>query len=181
MASTSDELEQLRYPVGRASPVAAPTAEERAGWITDLERLPGTLRAAVERLDDTQLDTPYRAGGWTVRQVVHHVADSHVNGYVRFCLALAEEGRAVSLYDQEAWARLAFPRTGPLAPSLALLDGLHARWALMARGLGDAALGRTIEHPAKGEWTVDQLLSHYAWHGRHHRAHVTGLRERMGW
>lgn len=178
---TGDPLDRLRYPIGREQPVAAPTAEDRTGWIADLERLPGALRRAVEGLDDVGLDTPYRDGGWTVRQVVHHVADSHVNGYVRFCLALAEEGRTAALYDQEAWAGLRFPRTGPLEPSLSLLDGLHERWVLMARGLEGEELGRTIEHPAKGVWTVDDLLHHYAWHSMHHLAQITRLKERKGW
>ena len=181
MTRASDDLERLRYPVGREAPVEAATGSDRAGWIAELDRFPDTLRAAVSGLNDGQLDTPYRDGGWTVRQVVHHVADSHVNGYVRFCLALAEKGRTAALYDQEAWAELSFPRTGPLEPSLTILDGLHARWAAMARGLEAAQMERTIQHPTKGVWTVDQLLSHYAWHARHHRAHITELRERMAW
>lgn len=173
--------QSLRYPIGREAPVDSATPEDRAGWIADLAHLPAALRGAVAGLGDGRIDTPYREGGWTVRQVVHHVADSHVNGYVRFCLALAEEGRTAALYDQDAWAGMEFPRTGPVEPSLSLLDGLHERWVLMAGGLGEADLGRTIEHPTKGVWTVDGLLSHYAWHSRHHVAHITGLRERQGW
>lgn len=174
-------LESLRYPVGRYESVPEPTPEDRAGWLADLEALPAALRAAVGDLDGARLDTPYRDGGWTVRQVVHHVADSHVNGYIRFSLALAEEGRTAALYDQDAWAARPFPRTGPVEPSLTLLEGLHARWVATASRLGGDELRRTIEHPESGPMTVDDLLNLYAWHSRHHLAHVTGLRERKGW
>ncbi|MDX1675215.1 MAG: putative metal-dependent hydrolase [Longimicrobiales bacterium] len=179
--STRPELDALRYPIGRLERAAEPTPEDRARWIAELERLPAELRSAVEGLDAARLDTPYREGGWTVRQVVHHVADSHVNGYVRFTLAVAEAGRTAALYDQDAWAALPFVRTGPVEPSLTLLDGLHARWAATARSLGTADFGRTIEHPEHGAMTVDDLLNLYAWHSRHHVAHVHGLREREGW
>ena len=179
--SAGPKPDALRYPVGRYQPAESPTPEDRARWIDDLERLPAELRSAVEGLDATGLDTPYREGGWTVRQVVHHVADSHVNGYVRFTLALAESGRTAALYDQDAWAAQPFPRTGPVEPSLTLLDGLHARWAATARTVPDADFGRTIEHPEHGAMTVDDLLNLYAWHSRHHVAHVRGLRERERW
>lgn len=177
----SADLERLRYPVGRLEPVESPTPERRAGWIGELERLPANLRSAVGGLDTAQLDTPYRDGGWTVRQVVHHIADSHVNGYIRFTLAVAEEGRTAITYDQEAWAAQDFPRTGPLEPSLTILDGLHARWAATARGLGEAALRGAVEHPETGRMTVDDVLGLYAWHSRHHVGHIRALRERMGW
>ncbi len=178
---TDPAMESLRYPVGRYEPVAEPTPEDRAGWVADLEGLPAALRAAVADLDGTRLDTPYRDGGWTVRQVVHHTADSHVNGYIRFSLALAEEGRTAGLYDQDAWAAMPFSRTGPVEPSLILLEGLHARWVATARGLGDEALRRTIQHPESGSMRVDDLLNLYAWHSRHHVAHITALRDRKGW
>lgn len=181
MSAPREELETLRYPVGRYRPVAAPTQEQRTSWVADLERFPVALRAAVEDLDAARLDTPYREGGWSVRQVVHHVADSHMNGYIRFSLALAEEGRTAPLYDQDAWAARPFARTGPLEPSLTLLDGLHARWVATTHGLGEAELRRTIEHPENGPMAIDDLLNLYAWHSRHHLAHITTLREREGW
>lgn len=176
-----DRQEELRYPVGRFRQVEAVSPEDRTSWVADLEGLPAALRAAVADMDGTRLDTPYREGGWTVRQVVHHIADSHVNGYIRFSLALAEDGRVAGLYDQDAWAALPFPRVGPVELSLVLLDGLHARWVATVHGLGNEELARTIEHPEAGVMSVDQLLSLYAWHSRHHLAHITKLRERKGW
>lgn len=181
MERPRQETDAVRYPVGRMRPVDSPTPEQRIAWIKDLERLPALLRVALYGLSQEQLDTPYREGGWTVRQVVHHVADSHTNGYIRFSLAVAEEGRTVVLYDQDAWAAQPFPRTGPVEPSLKLLEGLHARWAATARGLDEAELARTVEHPEGGPMTADHLLNLYAWHSRHHVAHILGLREREGW
>lgn len=181
MSAPPEDLERLRYPVGRYQAVGTPTQEDRIAWVTDLERFPGRVRAAVKDLDATRLDTPYREGGWTIRQVVHHVADSHVNGYIRFSLAVAEDGPTAGLYDQDAWAAQPFARTGPLEPSLTLLDGLHARWVATTRGLGEAELRRTIEHPESGPMTVDDLLNLYAWHSRHHLGHITSLRDRQGW
>lgn len=181
MSASLDAVEVLRYPVGRLKPVDTATPEQRVSWIADLEGLPAALRTAVDGLDDSHLDVPYRDGGWTVRQVVHHVADSHVNGYIRFSLAVAEEGRTVMLYDQAAWAAQAFPRRGPVEPSLTLLDGLHARWASTARALRPEEYRRTVEHPEDGTLSVDALLNTYAWHSRHHVAHITALREREGW
>jgi uncharacterized damage-inducible protein DinB len=174
-------LEALRYPVGRFARVAEPTQEDRTGWIADIERFPAAIRAAVADMDGTRFDTRYRDGGWTVRQVVHHVADSHMNGWIRFSLALAEEGRTALVYDQAAWSAQPFPRTGPVEPSLTILDGLHARWVATAQGLGDAELARTLEHPEIGTMTVDDILNLYAWHSRHHLGHITALRERKGW
>lgn len=173
--------EHLRYPVGRFERIKDPGAAERVGWIEDLAAFPARFRLAVSGLDPIQLDTPYREGGWSIRQLVHHVADSHVNAYIRMSLALAEEGRTVALYDQDLWAAQPFARTGEIEPSLILLDGLHARWTATARGLGEAELRRTIEHPEMGTVTVDDLLNLYAWHSRHHTAHVQGIRERRGW
>ena len=181
MSGGTAELERMRYPVGRLERAAAPTPAQRARWLQELEGLPAALRAAVAGLDESQLDTPYRDGGWTVRQLVHHVADSHVNGYIRFSLAVAEEGRTAVTYDQDAWADQAFARTGPLEPSLALLEGLHARWVATARGLGAQQLAGSIEHPEAGRMTVEDVLNLYAWHSRHHVAHIRALRERQGW
>jgi uncharacterized damage-inducible protein DinB len=179
-AGTRPTPPDLRYPVGPYEP-EEPTPGRREAWLETIEALPGRLRAVVTDLDDAQLDTPYRPGGWTVRQLVHHIADSHANSYIRFMLALNEEGRTVSLYDQDRWASNPFVRTGPIELSLALLDGIHARWAATLRLADDAAFGRTIEHPEWGTMSVGDLLCLYDWHSRHHLAHITALREREGW
>ena len=169
-----------RYPVGRYERVE-PTPERREAWLATIEALPARLRGAVEDLAGARLDTPYRDGGWTVRQLVHHIADSHANSYIRFMLALHEEDRTVGLYDQDRWASGPFARTGPIEPSLALLDGLHARWVATLRAVDDRAFERTIEHPDWGTMSVDDLLCLYDWHSRHHLAHIVALREREGW
>lgn len=175
------ELEALRYPVGRYERVERPGAADRAGWVEDLAALPGRLRAAVSGLNEEQLDTPYREGGWTIRQVVHHVPDSHMNGYIRMTLALAEEGRSAAPYDEARWAEQGYARTGAIESSLTLLEGLHARWVATARGLGEEDLRRTIEWGDRGAFSVADMLGLYAWHSRHHTAHVVRLRERRGW
>jgi uncharacterized damage-inducible protein DinB len=169
----------LRYPVGRwAEPDDAPETARRL--VDEIAAFPVALAAAVTGLDDAQLDTPYRDGGWTVRQVVHHVADSHMNAYVRIKLALTADAPAIAAYDEAAWARLPDSRL-PVEPSLALVDALHRRWVAVLRPLGDAELARVYRHPEMGDVSVRTALAIYAWHGRHHTAHVTGLRQRMGW
>lgn len=179
---TEDErLEGLRYPVGRFERAEDPTDEDRVRWIQTLEALPTDLRNAVTGLEEAHLDTPYRPDGWTVRQVVHHVADSHVNGWVRFSLALNEEHRTAGLYDEKRWAEQEFARTGPIDASLVILDGLHSRWVATARTLDDEAFRRAIDHPEWGAFTVADLLSLYGWHSRHHVAHIMALRGREGW
>lgn len=176
------ELESLRYPVGRFRwPEGRASAGEREERIGAIEALPDRLREAVAGLTDERLDTRYREGGWTIRQVVHHVPDSHTNAYVRMSLALTEDEPAIRGYDEAAWAELPFARTAALEPSLTLLDGLHARWTATLRALEPAQLARTWVHPESGRHTVDDLIALYAWHSRHHVAHITGLRERMGW
>ena len=170
-----------RFPVGRFDPRAEVDPRRRAGWMDEVAALPARLREAVAGLSDEQLDTPYREGGWTVRQVVHHLPDSHMNAYVRVKLALTEEAPLIKTYDEAAWANLADTRDTPPGVSLALLDALHARWATLLRSLGEAEWKRTITHPDWGVVPLDALLGLYAWHGRHHTAHVTSLRERMGW
>jgi hypothetical protein len=179
--------EDLRYPIGRLQ--MEETTDEpgdsglgsRREWIDQIERCPAQLRAAVQGLTDEQLDTPYRPGGWTVRQVVHHLPDSHMNAYVRFRLGLTEETPRIKAYLQEPWASLPDARTAPVGLSLDLLDALHRRWVALLRALGPEDFRRTIDHPESGLLTLGQLLSSYAWHGRHHVAHVTSLRGRMGW
>lgn len=181
MSEPESDLERLRYPVGRWRPFEGASAADRQSWIAEIAGVPLALRAAVAGLDDEGLDTPYRPGGWTLRQVVHHLPDSHLHGYTRTCLALTEERPTIRPYDEAAWAELAPARTGPPEPSLALLEALHERWVALLRSLDDGAFARPLEHPADGPLTLSDLLHLYAWHGRHHTAHVTELRKRRGW
>jgi uncharacterized damage-inducible protein DinB len=171
----------LSYPIGRMprTPILSPEARHAA--IEAIAETPAKLRKAVAGLTDEQLDTPYRPDGWTVRQLVHHVADSHMHAYARTKFALAETGTTITPYDEARWAELPDMRTMPVAVSLDLLDALHARWVHVLRATSADEFRRTIQHPANGEMTVDDLLGAYQWHGRHHTAHVTGLRQRMGW
>jgi hypothetical protein len=171
----------LSFPVGRFTAVMPATTQVRAAGLDDIATLPALLRAAVNGLTAAQLDTPYRPGGWTVRQVVHHVADSHVNAYVRFKLALAEESPTIKPYDQDVWAGMPDSRMPPDV-SLAIVDGVHGRWAELIRGLTEAQFARTFVHPELGEaQSLDRQVQLYAWPGRHHVAHVAALRQRQGW
>lgn len=181
MTSTTPDLETLRFPTGRFVAVATSEPQQRERWRDAVAGTPARLRAAVEGLDEDQLDTPYRNGGWTVRQVVHHVVDSHVNAYVRFKLGLTEEGPAIKPYDEAAWAELPDGRSPDIETSLVLLEALHRRWVRVIDGMEEADFARRLLHPEIGEITLDTLLQLYAWHGPHHVAHVTGLRERRGW
>ncbi|MGA2594269.1 MAG: YfiT family bacillithiol transferase [Bryobacteraceae bacterium] len=171
----------LRYPIGRFKYQSENTEEQRHEYIDRIERTPGRLRSAVEGLTPEQFDTAYRPGGWTVRQLVHHVADSHINSFTRFRLALTEDAPAVKGYDQELWAELADSRTAPVEVSLTLLESLHRRWVLLLRSLTAADFARTFVHSELGPVTLDGNLALYAWHGDHHTAHITALRARMGW
>ncbi|HEV2734988.1 MAG TPA: bacillithiol transferase BstA [Longimicrobiaceae bacterium] len=173
--------EDLRFPVGRFDVRAPVAAEQLPGWIEQIADAPASLRAAVEGLSPEQLDTPYRPGGWTVRQVVHHLPDSHMTAYTRIKLALTDDGPAITPYDEDGWARLEDTRATPVEVSLALLDALHHRWVVLLRSLEPAQWERGYRHPQMGLVRVDAATGLYAWHGRHHVAHVTGLRERMGW
>jgi hypothetical protein len=170
-----------RYPVGRYQAPDVITAAERSPWIRQIETLPSSLKEAVAGLSDTQLNTPYRAGGWTVRQVVHHLPDSHLNSYTRFRLALTEDSPAIKPYDEAAWAELPDAKSGPIEPSLALLEGLHMRWAGLLHSLDDADYARTFKHPELGEIRLDWTLGLYAWHCRHHLSHILNLRRREDW
>jgi uncharacterized damage-inducible protein DinB len=170
----------LRYPIGRLERQSALSAAQRQTAIDSLASLPAALRAAVSGLTDAQLDTPYRDGGWTVRQLVHHVADSHLNAYTRFKLALTEESPTIRPYDQDAWSKLA-DSTLPVAVSLGILDGVHVRLVHLLRATPESEFSRTLVHPENGPMTLDALLSTYWWHGRHHTAHITALRDRMSW
>lgn len=171
----------LRYPVGRFQREAEVTPERRQALIDGIAKLPLDLRAAVTGLSVQQLDTPYRPGGWTVRQVVHHVPDSHLNAYARFKLALTESEPTIKPYDEKKWAELADASLTPIEVSLSLLENLHARWTLLLRALAPIEFSKTFRHPDIGLLTLDTQLGLYEWHGRHHVAHITALRTRMGW
>ena len=171
----------LSYPIGRFQKETNITSERRQTLIDGIARLPVDMRAAVNKLSDQQLDTPYRPGGWTVRQVLHHVPDSHLNAYIRFKLALTESEPTIKPYDEKEWAKLADVRLTPIEVSLSLLENLHARWTLLLRALETAAFARTFRHPDIGLLTLDAQLGLYEWHGRHHVAHITSLRSRLGW
>ena len=170
-----------RYPIGKFALPAEVTPERRQEAINELASLPAKLRGAVEGLDDAQLDTPYRQGGWTVRQVVHHVPDSHVNAFVRLKLALTEDKPTIKPYDEAAWAELADSKAAPIESSQTLLQSVHARWDRLWRSLEPQHFARVLVHPEHGERTVDWLLFLYEWHGRHHTAHITELRKQKGW
>jgi hypothetical protein len=169
-----------RYPIGRFRRAEANTADPSAS-IDVLTALPENLRSAVAGLSDTQLDTPYREGGWTVRQLVHHVADSHLNAYARIRLALTEEWPTIKPYDEKLWAELADARMAPIQPSLDLLSGLHARWSTLLRALSEEQWQRGYTHPVNGRQSITEATALYAWHSRHHVAHITELRKRSGW
>ncbi len=170
-----------RYPIGKFAMPAQVTHEMRLQAMDEIASTPAKLRAAVRGLSDAQLDTPYRAGGWTVRQVVHHVPDSHLNAYVRLKLALTEEKPMIKPYDEKAWAELADAKSAPIESSQTLLDSIHERWDRLWRSLKPEHFARVLMHPEHGERTVDWLVFLYAWHGRHHTAHITELRKQKGW
>jgi hypothetical protein len=167
------EADPLRYPIGRFTRPALPLDPAiSAGFIDDLERAPAGLRFLAGELTDAQLETTYRPGGWTIRQVVHHVPDSHMNGYVRMKLAATESEPAIKVYEEDRWAELPEARTAPVAMSLDLLDALHRRWVASLRALPADAFQKTFVHPQWGTVTIDFALAIYAWHGKHHTAHV---------
>jgi len=174
-------MEDLRYPVGRFRMEGDLTYDQVQRLIDQIAEAPAKLRAAVEGLSPEQLDTTYRPGGWTVRQVVHHLPDSHLNSYVRFKLALTEDQPTIKPYHEDRWAELEDGRNAPVELSLSLLESLHARWVLLLRSLTAEDLARTFNHPELGIIRLDTNVSLYAWHGRHHIAQITSLRERMGW
>ena len=173
--------EDLSYPVGRFEWDGVTTPARREQLIKEIADAPAHLRRAVEGLNDEQLDTPYRPGGWTVRQVIHHLPDSHMNGFTRIKMALTEDTPTIKPYDEAGFARLADARETPNEVSLALLDALHARWVVLLGSLSDADYARDFNHPEIGLVPLDKQLALYAWHGRHHVAHITHVRERMEW
>ena len=171
-----------RYPVGKFSWNNEKLSfAQRENLIGEIEQAPARLRTAVSGLSDAQLDTPYREGGWTVRQVVHHLPDSHMNAYIRFRLALTEHEPQIKPYNQEEWAKLVDARTAPVEPSLRLLESLHQRWVLLLKSLTGDDFARTFRHPEQGVVDLDRNLALYAWHGRHHVEQINSLRERSGW
>lgn len=171
----------LRYPVGKFRFLDTVNADDRRQFIDQIAEAPLRLRSAASGLSEQQLGTPYRPGGWTVRQVVHHVPDSHLNSYIRFRLALTEEEPTIKAYFEDRWAELSDARTAPIEVSLRLLECLHSRWVGLLRSLSDEQWKRTFRHPELGLLTLDKNAALYAWHGRHHVAHIVNLRERMGW
>ena len=170
-----------RYPVGKFEPQASYSSVDRSASIAVIAALPAQLRAAVAGLTDAQLDTPYRDGGWTVRQVVHHLPDSHINSYTRFKLALTETEPTIKPYDEEAWALLPDSRDTPIETSLVLLEALHSRWVILLRSIREDQWALAFRHPQSGLLRLDTTLALYDWHSRNHLGHVTALRERMGW
>lgn len=171
----------LSYPIGKFDFQQTVAPESIPSLIQDIASAPALYRSAVRGLNDAQLDTPYRPGGWTVRQTVHHVADSHMNSFIRCRLALTETEPAVRAYDQGLWADLPDMRTVPVDVSLQLIEALNTRWVVVLKGIAPADFQRTFRHPEVGIVRLDTNIALYAWHGKHHAAHITGLRDRMGW
>jgi hypothetical protein len=171
----------LQYPVGRFTAPEAVTPALRTAAIDEIAAVPAGVSAAVQGLSAAQIETPYRDGGWTVRQVVHHLPDSHMHAYIRMKFALTEESPTIRPYDEAAWSLLPDVVTLPMSVSLSLLEGIHARWVACLRGLTEAQFARVFVHPELGPQQIDLSLLRYAWHGRHHLAHITSLRTRMGW
>jgi len=174
-------MEDLRFPVGKFHYDKSPSDQQKQVFLEEIAQTPTLLRGAVAGLADAQLDTPYRPGGWTVRQVVHHVPDSHLNSYMRFKLALTEDEPTIKTYAEDRWAELADSKATPIEVSLTLLDSLHDRWVRLLRSLTPEEWKRTFRHPELGPMTLEKTLALYAWHGRHHVAHITELRKRMSW
>jgi hypothetical protein len=174
-------MTDLRYPIGRFTPDQNPTPETRNRHIGQIAGLPKRMRQAVTGLKDDQIDTPYRDGGWTVRQVVHHVSDSHMNAYIRFKWAMTEDAPTIKAYEEAEWAKLKDSQLTPAEISLTMIESLHARWTVLLRSMTAEDFQRRFTHPDSGPHDVDWLLSLYSWHGDHHLAHITNLRERMKW
>jgi len=181
MSPESAELARLRYPIGGPRRAELSTAQERSAAIEGIRQLPQNLRSAVVAFSEEQLETPYRPGGWTVRQLVHHVADSHMNAYVRVRLALTEDWPTIIPYQENRWAELNDASTGAVSTSLDLLQSLHTRWVQLFASLDEHDWKRGYVHPENGRETLERVLVVYDWHGRHHTAHVTQLSARMGW
>jgi uncharacterized damage-inducible protein DinB len=174
-------MDDLRYPVGKLSYDNEVTPGKRTAWIRQIAETPAAMRSALRGLTDAQLDTPYRPAGWTLRQVAHHVPDSHMNAFVRFKLALTEDNPTIKPYNESEWAKLADVKLTPVETSLEILDALHRRWVLLLESMQPEDFARPLLHPENGPMTLDRLLQMYAWHGRHHVGHITSLRQRENW
>ncbi|MCY7374871.1 MAG: bacillithiol transferase BstA [Pyrinomonadaceae bacterium] len=172
--------EDLRYPIGKFDKSTEITPELKRQFINEISDLPDKLKASVKDLSDEQLDTPYRPAGWTVRQTVHHVADSHLNSLIRFKLALTEDAPTIRPYFEDRWAELKDSFL-PIEHSIKIIEGLHHRWTTVLNSMSDEDFQRKLVHPETGEWTLAGMLALYSWHGKHHTAHITKLRERNGW
>src|SRR5256885_6860419 len=177
----SRSMSDGRYPIGKFTPVPSLSVSGGLACIDQIAAAPANLRKAFAGLNDAQLDTPYRSGGWTVRQVAHHLPDSHLNAYVRFKLGLTEDKPTIKPYMEDRWAELQDTQSTPLEVSLALLDSLHTRWVRLLRSLKPDDWKRSFRHPELGVVALEKNLALYSWHGQHHVAHVTELRKRMGW
>lgn len=176
------DLENLRYPVGRLELPDTITSDHISTWISEIENAPAHYVSAVQGLTDEQLDTPYRHDGWTLRQVVHHVADSHMNSYIRFKWTLTEDKPTIKAYDETTWAELEEAKHAPVELSLQLISALHARWVVMMKNLSEADLKKEFVHPESGKSIpLDKMVGLYAWHSRHHVGHIESLKNRMGW
>jgi uncharacterized damage-inducible protein DinB len=173
--------EELRYPTGKWVRIPDLDAAGRAPLINKIADVPAALAAAVAGMTEAQLDTPYRDGGWSTRQIVHHLADSHMNAFIRCKLGMTEDNPTIKPYNEGDWARTTDAQVAPLGWSLSIIDGLHARWAHLLRSLDEAAFARTVQHPERGPMTLGDLMQLYAWHGVHHTAQITALRSRMHW
>jgi uncharacterized damage-inducible protein DinB len=171
----------LRYPIGKFHFEGPLSEEQKQKSLDNIAGTPANVRAAIKGMSSVQIDTPYRPGGWTVRQLIHHVPDSHLNAYVRFKLALTEDDPTIKPYAEDRWAELADTKTTPVEVSLTLLESLHDRWVRLLQSLSTEDWKRTFRHPEMGAMTLEKTLALYAWHGPHHVAHITALRERNGW
>lgn len=173
-------IDDLRYPIGKFERSSEITPEMRVEFIQTIKDLPAKIKEAVEGLSEEQLETPYRPDGWTVRQTIHHVADSHLNSFCRFKLALTEDVPTIRPYDEASWAELADSKM-PLEDSFKIIEGIHSRWTNLLNSMTDAEFARKLIHPDSGEWTIEEFLGLYEWHSKHHTAHITRLRERNKW
>lgn len=179
---TGASMTSLQYPIGKFKKMEGTLPNNlRVDYITAIKEVPQLLKKAVEPLNDTQLDTPYRPGGWTIRQLVHHLADSHMNSFIRFKLALTEDNPVIKPYEEKNWAETPEIFSVPVGTSIQLLDVLHQRWAALLEALSSEDLQRTFQHPVSGTMTLDQALALYAWHSKHHLAHILGARESNNW
>ncbi|KUO96363.1 YfiT family bacillithiol transferase [Ferroacidibacillus organovorans] len=174
-------MENLHYPIGKFIPLDKISSDQRKEWIEQLADTPNQLRFAIKDLTSAQLDTPYRPDGWSIRQVIHHLPDSHMNAYVRFKLALTEDQPTIKTYEEDRWSQLADYQGTPIEVSLTLLASLHQRFVTLLSTMQDAEFSRSYKNPESGVVTLETALGLYAWHGRHHIAHITSLRNRMGW